>query len=200
MSDYLKLADAALAEFEARRRYEKNELNEKSPSVQGGDRPEVKPGQRIILLAVPEGVPADWFEGVRQIMTHRAPSGIPPERWIQTQTDTWALLRDYGATAAHLGWTALDLFGGHPAKPLTRLDCMGLALILQGRALISLDANSALIGPGVPPLVHRRRIHTTEAIPIWEKLCASRSFEADDDGDEEERAAIVEWDGQVRPT
>ena len=70
-----------------------------------------------------------------------------------------------------LGWTALDLFGVHPAKPWERLDDMGLVPLLQGRRITALAESWAAIsahGGGEPTYRRARRASPTEVCLVWE--------------------------------
>ncbi len=69
--------------------------------------------------------------------------GMPDRRWQQFQADADAFLRDFGASAAALGWGADDLFGFDSAAPRQRIDKLGLVWLLDGRTVIMIDESAA---------------------------------------------------------
>ena len=109
--------------------------------------PEVdtRPGGNIILLAVPPGVPEAWIQGVRDLLAMPRPAAWPEERWAALRKDAFAFLRDNGAEAVGLGWHELDLFGIDPRAPLARFDAMGLVVLLNGKRVVELHHDRAII-------------------------------------------------------
>ena len=80
-----------------------------------------RPVARVVLLAVPPGVPEVWVQGVADLLTMVSPASCPAERWKVLREDSYQFLRDWAGQAHELGWTALNLFGVHPEKPRARL-------------------------------------------------------------------------------
>ena len=81
-----------------------------------------------------------------------------------------AFLRDWTARAHGLGWTALDLFGVHPAKPWGRLDVMGLVPLLHGREVAALNRDRATIKMAGGQVLTYRRVQATcptDACLVW---------------------------------
>ena len=107
--------------------------------------PAARPGATVVLLAVPPGVPEDWAQGVCDLLAMVRPAAWPEAHWCQLREDAFAFLRDHGAEAARLGWDTLDIFGVDPKCPLARYDAMGLVVLLQGRRVVELHHDRAVI-------------------------------------------------------
>ena len=71
------------------------------------------------------------------------PTGFSAERWDRLVHAAGKFLVHWGADAALLGWSALDVFGCHVNAPDRRFDCMGLVLLLERREVVGLDIGGA---------------------------------------------------------
>jgi hypothetical protein len=69
--------------------------------------------------------------------------GFGDARWQALVDDTEAFLARWGEAAHVLGWTAIDLFGVHPAAPAVRFDVMGLLPLLGGASVVALTRDEA---------------------------------------------------------
>ena len=132
-----------------------------------------RPVARVVLLAVPPGVPEAWTQGVADLLAMPCPASCPAERWEALREDSYTFLRDHAAQAHDLGWTALDLFGVHPEKPWARFDCMGLVPLLNGAGVTALsDIEVVIEKPSGARLTFRRRtMAPDEACLVWELGC-----------------------------
>jgi hypothetical protein len=82
---------------------------------------------------------------------------MSPDRWNHVLSDAENFMTRWGSAAHSLGWTALDLFGVHPAAPAARFDVMGLLLLTQGSAVVALTTGAAMIRrPSGAVLTYRR--------------------------------------------
>ena len=106
---------------------------------------EVRPAGYGVALAIPPGVPDDWCRGVAVLLAMPRPKAWPEALWPQLREDAFAFLRDRGARAAELDWTILDIFGACPRAPRRRFDAMGLVPILEGRAVVKINHERAVI-------------------------------------------------------
>ena len=104
-----------------------------------------RPVARVVLLAVPPGVPETWTQGVADLLAMPCPASCPAERWETLREDAYTFLRDHAAQAHALGWTGYDLFGVHPVKPWVRFDSMGLVPLLNGARVAALSDIEAVI-------------------------------------------------------
>jgi hypothetical protein len=75
------------------------------------------------------------------------------QRWLLACIDADRFFYRWGQQAVDLGWTNEDIFALHPSAPLARYDAMGLAWLLQGRTVVSVSRNVALLSDD---LVYRR--------------------------------------------
>ncbi len=103
------------------------------------------PGTRIVLLAVPDGAPEGWVQGVGELMVMPPHPAWTEDGWKTLQGDALRFIREWANQAHRLGWDALDLFGVHRTKPTARLDCMALVPLLKGRPVLALTDDSAAV-------------------------------------------------------
>ena len=128
---------------------------------------------RVVLLAVPPGVPEAWVQGVADLLAMARPASCPDARWQTLREDAYTFLRDHAARAHALGWTGHDLFGAHPEKPQERFDCAGLVLVLNGATIVALSDTEAVIEkPSGTRLTFRRHGQVPDEVcPVWELGC-----------------------------
>jgi hypothetical protein len=108
------------------------------------------PGCEVTIVELRQ---AGRYRKVFGVLQLRPPALVPVERWQQAVEDGRRFLAKWGEQAEGLGWTSADLFGLHqsPERPhpsynrLSRYDCTGLIWLLQGRDVIALTAEGAVI-------------------------------------------------------
>ena len=125
-----------------------SELSEISLATGGKDGAQVAPPRSILraaLIAVPDGVPDSWAQGICDLLVMPPHPAWKDDGWKVLQQDALWFLQDWAAQANRLGWEALDLFGAHPAAPAARLDSKGLVLLLNGCLVVALTEDSAVI-------------------------------------------------------
>ena len=123
-----------------------------------------------VPLAAPPGTPAEWAAGMARLAVTPPPASIAPARWAVFQADAARLLAEHVATLAAADWDVLDVFGLHRGAPGARMDAAGLAWLLHGRELGSVDANAATIRTpsGAMLTAHGKGAAArTEAAPAW---------------------------------
>ncbi len=129
--------------------HQKLEGKSQSPEKSLWEEPDIPdkspPGTRIVLLAVPDGAPEGWVQGVGDLMVKSPHPAWTDERWKTLQEDALRFIRKWAGQAHKLGWDALDLFGVHPTAPAARFDCMGLVPLLNGRPVVAITDDSAVI-------------------------------------------------------
>ena len=114
------------------------------------------------------GVPAAWMTGVARLRTMPRPARIRLDDWRRIVADAARFLDGWGAQAAALGWSTLDLLGCHPTHPIERIDCAGLVLLLRGDEVAAITADAArLTTPGGAHLTYYRRPRPG-AVPLWQ--------------------------------
>ena len=95
------------------------------------------------------------------------PLALHPARWDQVSRDAVAFTDRWGGTAAALGWSALALLGCSPGFA-RRLDRDGLLWLLEGRAVVELRADAAVIAtPSGGRLSYYRRDRAGAVLP-WD--------------------------------
>ena len=142
-----------------------SELSEKSPIETHGQM------LRAALLAVPDGVPEEWVQGVGDLLVMPPHPDWKEGGWHTLQGDALRFIQDWAGQAHRLGWDALDLFGVHRTKPTARLDCMGLVPLLKGRPVLALTEDSAAIkaASGGSLTFCRRGTPPVERCLIWDQ-------------------------------
>ena len=100
---------------------------------------------RVVLLQVPAHVPVEWCQGVADLLAAPTHPAWTEETWKALQDDALTFLRGWASQAHGLGWEALDLFGAYPTASVARVDGKGLVLLLQGRPVVALTEDSAVI-------------------------------------------------------
>ncbi len=127
------------------------------------------PGTRVVLLAVPDGVPETWVQGVGDLMVMPPHPAWSDEEWKTLQEDALRFLQEWAGQVHRLGWEVLDLFGAHRTAPTVRFDCMGLVVLLKGRPVVAITEHRAAIktaSGGTMPL-QRRAAPPVEQCLVW---------------------------------
>jgi hypothetical protein len=123
-----------------------------------------------------EDTPSCWANGFARLDRARLPDDVPRRRWLQFIDDCRAFLGadhstvggGWAAKAAALGWGAHDLFGCNRERPFARIDQQGLLWLLNGRRLVAVTADTAVLqSSSGSRLVYRRRPTPNRVLP-WE--------------------------------
>ncbi len=155
----------------------RTDKTDKSPSVSfvSASPEDPQPDRRVAEhRATPDaaGLPDNWIAGLARLTNMTPPAGIPPDRWTTLIADAGSFLEKWGAQGARLGWRADELFGVHVARPLARFDVMGLVMLLNGRPVVELDGENAVIEcPTGSRLTYRRKPPSAVAAKrclLWE--------------------------------
>jgi len=104
--------------------------------------------ERAAIIEHDGGITQPLADCLAAILTAGKPMDMPAVRWLRFQTDAALLVDQWGAKALALGWTADDLLGVDVIAPWQRIDCMGLAWLLNGATVTALDTKTATIGTG----------------------------------------------------
>lgn len=114
------------------------------------------------------GMPNEWFEGFGRLST-MPPPDFPPTRWNLILADAAIFIDRWGATAAALGWTTLDLFGVGKDAPYHRLDLMGLVPSICGKEVLAMTETTARLKCGDGTLqTHYRKPDQPGCVPLWD--------------------------------
>ena len=117
---------------------------------------------------ISDRVISEWNEGILHMLSLSRPGCIKPDRWRLIIADSHQFVDRWGAQAAALGWTTLDVFGAHPTHPIERLDLAGLIILLHGDDLVALTADTARIRTSSGTLLTYYRRPRQGAVPLWE--------------------------------
>lgn len=111
-------------------------------------------------------LPADWIEGLLRLSDILPHKRCTEDRWEELLDDVDYLAVEWGAAANDAGWHLLDLFGCSP-NFARRLDRDGLAILLHGRKVISLDEGKAMIANAVGTANAFRPKVSDGRVAIW---------------------------------
>ena len=98
------------------------------------------------------------------VLRANCPAHVPEDRWRQAIVDATAFTSKWGAQAHALGWMERELFGlpDVPARPrpkyqrVSRYDQTGLVWLLQGRRVVELTKDKAVIETPTGTVSYRR--------------------------------------------
>jgi len=98
------------------------------------------------------------------VLRANCPAHVPEDRWHQAIVDATAFTSKWGAQAHALGWMERELFGlpDVPDRPrpnyqrLSRYDQIGLVWLLQGRRVVELTKDKAVIKTPTGTVSYRR--------------------------------------------
>jgi hypothetical protein len=110
--------------------------------------PAIDQDEREAIAIELGGVPLIYARAFAEIQAH-PPADVPRERWHQFVDDAGRFLDRWSGEAERLGWTAGDLFGLDPVKPMARYDNMGMVWMLKGEIVIALIATEARLSGGL---------------------------------------------------
>ena len=152
--------------FDSDRECEKSEICEIIPAASVATCP---PGGRAVLLQVPDGVPAEWVQGVADLLAMPPHPDWPPAAWEVLREDALTFLKDWAAQAHAFGWDPLNLFAVHGEAPIARPDGMGLVPLLGGRPVVAITEASAAIAAvsGGTLTYHKRTAWPPGCCLIW---------------------------------
>jgi hypothetical protein len=90
-------------------------------------------------------MPRLWAEGLVQLDTMPCPAQVHSKRWSRFIDDAAKFADRWAAKAAALGWGPEDIWGCDGRKPVERLDHAGLVWLLDGKELLALTSETAVI-------------------------------------------------------
>ncbi|MGY2732793.1 hypothetical protein ACVWYO_000467 [Sphingomonas sp. UYP23] len=113
---------------------------------------------------------ANWLEGIERMRRAENPPMLAHGRWKTVVQDAVAFVQLWGADAIDAGWSTLDAFGTNPEPQQRRVDRLGLVVLLDGRPIRSLDADSAAIAGRPNTTKFWRSLRTGGAVALWDLL------------------------------
>jgi hypothetical protein len=140
-----------------RRTRDQSDISDKSPRLLGDD-------AGLGRFSRIGRSPSRFYQVAFDALERRCPDHIEHHRWQQAIADGAHFLAQWSEPAAASGWTERDLFGlaEVPEKPapnyqrLSRYDLTGLVWLLQGRRVVALTKDTAVIETANGTLSYRR--------------------------------------------
>jgi hypothetical protein len=126
--------------------------------------------ERAALIEYGAAVPRAWAEGFAQLNCASPITGFSAETWQRLINDGGAFLDRWGNEAAALGWTVTDVFGVDPTAPAARFDRMGLVPLINGGAVVAIDATSATLKTRTGGTLRYHLANVAGAVPLWEPM------------------------------
>lgn len=132
------------------------------------DRVETRPVAGVAGVAAPKAGTLPWAAGLSALVFMDRPVDRSPSEWYRLLDDCEQLNDDWGSKAHALGWSTCDLFGSPPDPYSAAVDQLGLALLLDGRAVLAMTARSATIGNRLgPPNTFYLHPWRRPGVPVW---------------------------------
>ena len=92
------------------------------------------------------GAPQAWAEALARLDPAHPPRDVPRQRWVQFINDCGRFLDSgWAQRAIWLGWAPINLFGCDRERPYAKVDQAGLLWLIEGRSLIALSHDIAVI-------------------------------------------------------
>jgi hypothetical protein len=144
-----------------------------SPEPQGGacDAWTDTEEERAAIVEFDAEVPRAWAEGFARLHPNKPPADLSSDRWLRFLDDCGRFIDGgWAERATLLGWGPLDLFGCDRERPFARLDHMGLLWLLDGRSIVELHRDRAIIktASGAHQVYRRRPVEVGRVVLAWE--------------------------------
>jgi hypothetical protein len=131
-----------------------------------------KPAVLAVLSSQrPADPPTEWVAGVASLIGMDPMPGYTKDRWRVLVRDAEHFIDTWAGQAAALGWSTVEAFGCHRWAPVERYDAAGLVMMLNGKRIVAMTDDDAVIENARGPRArHFRRLTAPErerAI-LWE--------------------------------
>lgn len=126
--------------------------------------------ERVSHIMADGNIPRAWAEGYARLSLMSRPKTYPDRRWREIVDDAGCFLDRWAATAYRLSWPTEDIFGIHPIAPVTRVDALGLVMVLHGREVVDVTETFVEIkcDSGSNLRFYRRPSHIDGHRLLWE--------------------------------
>jgi hypothetical protein len=146
-------------------------LTQPTPTVQPVETWTESEEERAAIVEYDGGAPRAWAEALARLDPTNPPGDVPSQRWVRFIDDCGRFLDGgWASRAAELGWRPLDLFGCDRERPFAHVDYLGLPWLLNGRKLIALTAETAVVDTrtGGRQPYQRLPVEVGRVVPAWE--------------------------------
>lgn len=130
--------------------------------------------ERAAIAEDGAGVPRNWAESFARLDIAERPPDFTGKAWRQLIEDGGRFLDRWASEAARLGWSALDVFGVHPAAPSTTYAAIGLVPLIRGGDVVTIRSDRATVRTQGGTLLTYLRRPQPGAIAVW-KLVDTRT-------------------------
>ena len=118
------------------------------------------------------GAPQAWAEALARLDPAHPLRDVPRQRWGQFIDDCGRFLDSgWAQRAIWLGWAPINLFGCDRERPYAKVDQAGLLWLIEGRSLMALSHDIAVIGSpseGGQRHYRRRASKPRQNVMAWE--------------------------------
>ena len=133
---------------------------------------EEKPALLLYLnqVAAGDGFPNEWRDGYARLCRMPRPDAYSGPEWQQLIDDAGYFLDAWASQCSALGWSLVDVFGVALTAPQARHDAKGLVPLLDGKKIVAVTAELAVIETaGGSRQRYFRRTHKPSCAigPIW---------------------------------
>lgn len=108
---------------------------------------EEKPALLLYLnqVAAGDGFPNEWGDGYLKLCRMPRPDAYSAPEWQQLKADAGYFLDAWATQCSVLGWSLADVFGIALTAPQARHDAKGLVPLLDGKKIMAVTAELAVI-------------------------------------------------------
>jgi hypothetical protein len=127
--------------------------------------------ERAAIVQHDGGAPRAWAEALARLDPNKPPGDVPPRRWLRFIDDCGLFLDGgWASRAVEFGWGPLDLFGCGRERPFARVDHLGLLWLVNGRTIVELHRDRAIIetSGGARQAYRRRPIEVGRVVLAWD--------------------------------
>ena len=125
----------------------------------------------LAFLASQRPAPTEWVAGVASLIGMDPMPGYTKDRWRVLVRDAEHFIDTWAGQAAALGWSTVEAFGCHRWAPVERYDAAGLVMMLNGKRIVAMTDDDAVIENARGPRArHFRRLTAPECEQaiLWE--------------------------------
>ena len=109
----------------------------------------------------------DWRAGLASLEELPRPLCLSGAAWDRLRADARSFGSAWADQAFSLGWQITDAFGAGPAAPERQYHLMGIAYLMNGRPVVDVQADHAIIDAGRGHCWTFRLPRQAGSLPLW---------------------------------